>query len=353
MSAPPSIGTLAGYVERGLIRRRDHRGLAIFNYTEQCTFGREWDDVTTQARGLIYDVVTGDIVARPWPKFFNHNEPEATVPEGLPDEVTVKYDGCLGIGYLDGRGDPRWSTRGDMASPQSGLAQLLWERDHKGKRWPEGVTPLVEVVHPLCKVIVEYEWDGLVLLGARTLDGGDLPRAEVLALGDSLGMRVAAAESDIGAHLASVVAGMDHTAEGYVARWGTGAGSHRVKFKSAAYLDLARLMAGISERFVADCWVAGVDLPPHVPEETQVWFDAQVLALDVAEAAMRCEVGAIHDALTSAHGDDRKGYAIAAKSAAGSRMGLLMRLFSGGDVDWRERVYIERFGSRPRPVSLG
>ena len=42
-----------------------------FKYNEPTVISRDWDDVTLNARGIVFDKATGDIVARPFFKFFN------------------------------------------------------------------------------------------------------------------------------------------------------------------------------------------------------------------------------------------------------------------------------------------
>ena len=45
-----------------------------FKYNINTTFNQLWDDVTINARGIAFDKDTGEIVARPFRKFFNHTE---------------------------------------------------------------------------------------------------------------------------------------------------------------------------------------------------------------------------------------------------------------------------------------
>lgn len=72
--------------------------LLIWNYTPRAQFDRVWDDVTTQARGLITDL-EGNIKARPFRKFFNFGEhPGAEELSLAGATVTEKYDGSLGNG---------------------------------------------------------------------------------------------------------------------------------------------------------------------------------------------------------------------------------------------------------------
>ena len=88
-------------VEDGLIsaQKHDTLQLIIWNYTQTCQFSKAWDEYTMIARGLITDY-DGNIVARPFKKFFNIDEREETKIENLPStipDVYTKYDGSLSI----------------------------------------------------------------------------------------------------------------------------------------------------------------------------------------------------------------------------------------------------------------
>jgi len=81
---------LAAMLDQGYVRRQEHHSmpLAIYNYTEKAAYDRVWNDVTSQCRGLIIDVATSRVVARPFPKFFNYGEhDEATL--SLDEPVTI------------------------------------------------------------------------------------------------------------------------------------------------------------------------------------------------------------------------------------------------------------------------
>ncbi|MBC7337689.1 MAG: 2'-5' RNA ligase, partial [Clostridia bacterium] len=134
------------YLDRGLVscqRHPDWPDLAIFNYTPKCELGRHWDNVTRICRGLVVDLAQDRVVARPFPKFFGLWELPAlgiNLPPGDP-EVTVKLDGVLGISYRTPDGALRWATRGSFVSPQSKVAERMWE----GRRLPPpGLTLLCE-----------------------------------------------------------------------------------------------------------------------------------------------------------------------------------------------------------------
>src|SRR5687767_12576091 len=76
--------------------------LLIHNYTAGCQYSRAWDEYTLMCRGLITDL-QGNVVARPFPKFFNLEEHQmpgsklSPINWNQPFTVTKKMDGSLGI----------------------------------------------------------------------------------------------------------------------------------------------------------------------------------------------------------------------------------------------------------------
>jgi len=68
---------LKPYIEKKLISEQIHpedSNVRIFNYTQDCQFQKAWDDITMQCRGLIMNIQTDEIIARPFRKFFNYSE---------------------------------------------------------------------------------------------------------------------------------------------------------------------------------------------------------------------------------------------------------------------------------------
>ena len=87
---------LASAVENGHVRVQRHpeRPYEIYNYTEACQYAGAWTPVTLACRGLI--VSEGVVLARPLPKFFNHDQLQApTLQPEAPVVVTDRADGCF------------------------------------------------------------------------------------------------------------------------------------------------------------------------------------------------------------------------------------------------------------------
>ena len=67
-----------------------------FKYSRDTQFKYDWDEVTMAARGIIFNEETGELVARPFAKFFNYNEPTAPTDKMVGKVlVTEKLDGCF------------------------------------------------------------------------------------------------------------------------------------------------------------------------------------------------------------------------------------------------------------------
>jgi RNA ligase len=345
--AVPSLDTLAAYVERRLVSRVDMGSLAIFNYTERATYECAWDDVTQAARGLVLNVETGEVVARAFDKFFNLGERGIvqTLPDAPPDVVTVKHDGSLGIGFRH-EGRMRWTTRGSFYSPQAAIGQAIWDRDHAGVRIPDELTPLVEIIAPGTRNVVNYgDRECLALLGIRNRHTGrDLSYETVEGWADAWGLPVTERVTGGLPEIVDRAARMSHQEEGFVVRWG----DFRVKVKSTEYMRVARLIAGLTDRAIADLWYAERrDLLVPLPEEHRGFAETRMAEFD-GEATM---LGDELDALWERVGGiaDRRAL-VNTVGREHALFGAVMNRFSGRAPDLRLLVYRRRFDAKPREV---
>jgi len=109
-------------VEAGLITMHKHPflDLEICNYTAKTQYNKMWDNYTLMCRGLILDS-QHNIIAKPFPKFFNLNETPETSRSNLPNEIpkiSEKLDGVLGILYPE-KNKVAISSRGSFTSDQA------------------------------------------------------------------------------------------------------------------------------------------------------------------------------------------------------------------------------------------
>lgn len=166
-------------IKNGLIRVQKHptQPLDIYNYTERAQFSKKWNKATTLSRGLIVNRETGEIVARPFPKFFNYGELPVHQKLSLEEPVVVtdKMDGSLGILYWDLHNNLAIATRGSFASDQALHATELLRRKYPAFAPRHGVTYLFEIVYPENRIVVNYQGlDDLVLLGAVDIRSGSV-----------------------------------------------------------------------------------------------------------------------------------------------------------------------------------
>lgn len=170
-------------IDDGDVRVKTHPEfpeLAIHNYTEEVQYRNKWNKVTLACRGLILDTATGEIIARPWEKFFNFGQMDNRIESNAPVEVTDKMDGSLGILYRQPDGKFAIATRGSFASEQASHATNLLNTlygdylvDWVGAYWLEQNTYLFEIIYPENRIVCNYgDMDDLVLLGAVNKEHG-------------------------------------------------------------------------------------------------------------------------------------------------------------------------------------
>ena len=121
-----------------------------------------------------------------------------------PDEIveaTIKYDGSLGIAFV-WNGEVMVTTRRRMDSQQAIWAKQ-WIRDHCSlTRFQAGYTYLFEIIYQKNNVIVNYLFEGLVLLAITDESGHELPHEELLQYARATGFfmvapRITGSYSDI------------------------------------------------------------------------------------------------------------------------------------------------------------
>lgn len=255
--------------EQGLITCRSHPqfDLVIWNYTPKCTCARAWDDVTTQARGLITRP-DGTVMSRAFRKFFNLGERAIDLPLE-PFTVTDKHDGSLGISYLGDDGRYYISTRGSFTSKQAIRAsQILHQKypDFPFQLHPE-YTYLFEIVFPENRYVVNYgDMEDLILLAVIHTETGEERDLQDINVPTPI-VRIYDGLTDI--HALEQLE--EDNREGFVVRFASGL---RVKVKFAEYKRLFRLLTSCSTVTIWEYLRDGKgtrEILDRVPEEFAVW----------------------------------------------------------------------------------
>lgn len=243
-------------------QRHPEADLWIYNYTEKTQYENHWTPETTMCRGLILGR-EGEVVARPFAKFFNYGTPQASVLPVEPFTVTEKIDGSLGIlYYLDG--EPLIATRGSFTSEQAKVGTRMlanYEFSHAG-----GTTPLFEIVYPENRIVVDYgDRSELVLLAVLDNQTG---RDTLM---DWTGPVATSIDADDVDRLHDLSCS---NAEGFVVAFESG---YRVKVKFAEYVRLHKIVTGVNARMIWESMRDGDDLDgllKDVPDEIYAWIDA-------------------------------------------------------------------------------
>lgn len=248
--------------------------LRIYGYTPSAQYERVWNPVTSQCRGLIVDA-DDNVVARPFAKFFNYGETDqyGALPEGDPI-VSEKMDGSLGIIYTY-KGHIGVATRGSFMSDQARWASNWLQINMPDFVQPEGVTTLVEIIYRENRIVVDYDYESLILLGAiHNATGADIDREDISWWEERRRAPVFHLRTDD----AIDVAQGDGFAngEGVVLCWPRpDAPSFRLKIKHPRYVELHRIVTGLSTRTVHEALANGTleDLIANVPDEFYPWVE--------------------------------------------------------------------------------
>lgn len=264
------LEVLEKYHNEGLVYKQVHPTLplTIWNYSEKVQYESLWDEVTLQSRGLVTDN-NGNIVARPFKKFFNIEEQKHTPTSDF--EVFEKMDGSLGILFYY---DNEWvfATRGSFTSDQSvrGFEMLKaynYDKLHKN------YTYLFEIIYQENRIVCQYDFEDLVLLGMVETKTGH----EVNLYDDGQDVRLKNLISTIGFKVVQrfdkfkdyqyLKQSIPDNKEGYVVKFSNG---DRMKIKGEEYLRLHKIMTNLSTTSVWEVLSNGdkmEDLIKDVPDE--------------------------------------------------------------------------------------
>lgn len=228
----------AGYIN---MQMHPSAPLYIYNYSKTCQFEKMWNDTTEKCRGLIVDS-NDNIVARPFPKFYNYEEYEdpSVIPD-LPFDVFEKLDGSLGILYWI-NDIPYIATRGSFISDQALHATNLLHSKyrHGWDRLDRDKTYLFEIIYPDDLHVITYkDVDNIFLLAVIDIDTGveETPYnyKGVFSVAEHYSCRD-------WREIRNLINGDNR--EGFVVRFSNG---FRIKLKYQEYMKLHFLKAGFTE----------------------------------------------------------------------------------------------------------
>jgi RNA ligase len=281
-------------VEQKYLRKCVLDNLVLYKYTEHCVFEKAWDKYTRMARGIILDRNTGELVAHPFPKFFNLNEmPETSYNElcRIQDEgyeVYDKLDGSLGITYIH-NGKVNIATVGSFHSEQAIEATNMLNELHpefcEYIKINERVTFLFEIIYPSNKIVCDYKGERkLVLLSAffykdylffgipeselkKSLKSNELSRELLYELSQLYNIPIVEKLDHTIQEMIELQKTLPKDKEGFVVRFSNGL---RVKIKGDEYLRIHKLVSICSPLAVWENMVYGKikeEVRMSIPEE--------------------------------------------------------------------------------------
>lgn len=256
--------------------------LALYNYTDHCTYERNWNDITRASRGIIFEKETGKIVALPFPKFHNIGEVEETRLENLPNEqytVTKKIDGSLGIIYYYNN---QWNvaTRGSFTSEQAIRGQEILKK-YDMSEVPTELTLLVEIIYPENKIVADYgDKEELVLLTAFNIENQKEVTREMQLIRRDTGMPLVEGLLFTIDEMIELQKTLPKNEEGFVVKYESGL---RVKIKGQEYLRVHKLISHMTPLAfwnTMENGIVNVDYLEELPEEYRKEADNLVQQLE-------------------------------------------------------------------------
>ena len=253
-------------------------GYTVINYnvmmadTFDCNIRRE-------CRGIIFDT-TGEIIRRPFHKFFNVNEREETqdhvVDLSRPHAILEKLDGSMIAPFIV-NGQMIWGTKmgaTEVAEPVEEFVKNNPQYDEFRYLIGSGFTPIFEWCSRKQRIVLDYREDQLVLTAIRDIKtGGYAPYDRLVSLAKSFGVPVVRQwditmqmDNKTMSSFVSYVRDLDNL-EGFVVRFDNG---HMLKLKCDWYVQIHKAKEKIlQDRNIVELILDNNldDVKAHLPQE--------------------------------------------------------------------------------------
>jgi RNA ligase len=314
--------TLDRYVAEGWLISQVHPTLplTIYNYSQATQYEAKWDEVTLSCRGLVFDDA-GNLVARPFKKFFNIEEAKHTPTEEF--EIFEKMDGSLGIMFFY-KGEWVFASRGSFTSEQAVRFKEIFERNYKTSHLTVKNTYLFEIIYPENRIVVNYgEMEDVVMLGEIHTKSG-----EELGLDywqDSIFNIVK--RYDFKDYKEIQKLNWDNQ-EGFIVRFSNG---DRCKIKFADYVKLHRVLTNCSSYDVWENLKEFDKLPEEMLQDVPDEFYDWVHGVEWKLRKNFNHVENLHMAHLSSilrYGLDRKEFALRVQELEGVNHGLIFAMYN-------------------------
>ena len=311
------LNILEDYIDRGLVMKQTHPNLplSIYNYTRTCQYDSMWDDVTINCRGLILDT-EGNVIAKPFPKFFNYEElvgnkfKHSEIPNEYFD-VYEKMDGSLGICFYY-NGEWHMATRGSFVSEQAVKGKELLGK-YNFQKLHTDYTYLFEIIYKENRIVCDYDFEDVVLLGMINTKTGievnlhsDTEDVRIQNIIKNIGLNVVTRYNTFGEGFDVLKKEISKSKEGYVIRFKSGM---RMKIKGDEYVRLHKILTNFSSKDIWELLKDGGSLDEfldRVPDEFDKWVKEQVSHMKYGFYQYSEYCGKIHDYFRYGKYNDRE-----------------------------------------------
>lgn len=281
MAKLKNIDLINQMIEQEYITVQKHPSaeLYLYNYSRSAQQDHVWNEATLQCRGIIVDA-EGNIVARPFEKFYNMEELVEMGVEipNLPFDAFEKMDGSLGIMYWIGD-IPYLSTRGSFSSEQCQHGTKILHTKYKDiwNRFDRSKTYLFEIIYPEDKHCINYgpDVDDIFLLAViNTEDGTETDSIDNYR--DVLSVTKHYDGIKDWKNIREEFDGANR--EGFVIRFSNG---FRMKLKYEQYFKIHFLRSMLSKKLILEHIMSGTlseieDMINELDEENQIYYRAKV-----------------------------------------------------------------------------
>lgn len=177
------LSDINGYDE---IRVIEKDGYTVINYAVAFEDTFKWDSedshassIRRECRGLIFDTATGNLISRPYHKFFNVGEREETQLNKInlyePHVVLEKLDGSM-IRPIPTPEGFRLATKAGITDVAMNAEVFIADKPHYRtfilNCFQRNVTPIFEWCSRENRIVVDYPEDQLILTGMRYIYDG-------------------------------------------------------------------------------------------------------------------------------------------------------------------------------------
>lgn len=290
------------YLERKNLTAHRKDGLIGFDYNKNITFELDWDEISINARGIVFEEATGKLVALPFSKFWNKEELEGDDDRAkeLLDTIPVRYhpnysgksmilekaDGSCAIVFWYNN---KWyvKTRGSFVSDQAVWASAYLNNFIKTDEMNKSKTYIFEIIYPDNRIVVDYgDKEALVLIGVIDLETGDeLWYDELKVEAEKIGSDIVKAfVFDKFEDIYTAREQLSVNEEGFVVTFKNG---YKFKLKGEAYCNVHRKMCALTplhfwRAFDVDNFIVPTEFLAELPEEFRDSIDTLRAATEKA-----------------------------------------------------------------------